>query len=648
MAKRNVSSARAACESLENRLMLFTYQVTGTGGSDAISLTISGNSIISVVNGVSDSGSDWLNGNIEINALGGNDTISIIKNGNNTVTVNAGSGNDTINFSPGERDLDAFNVYDLITVNGEGNSDTVVLFDDNETELQTYGVNNGHLVSRSGGIRVAAFVESVTVRAGSGTNYYGIGQPPIFGLSLLGGATFDSLSLYASAGAVGSYEPSGTTARSGALSFAGSSIEFQSVDAIGASNFATFTFTSPNPNDFLTLNAGSQVVGSSGGVDFAHLVLDDCGTLIVDTASHDGTTGNDTLFLNGTQSDTSLVQINSGIGTDTLTNNGTFTIDSVGSNLSVTITGGTLTFDGAQQLKRLEVNNGSIVRFNGTGTVLTTKELAVTNGSGTIDLAANQSGNVPVGQANQTFSIGAGRTFIKKGAGTLSVFAVQNHGAGSTLKVVAGTMNIDSDAGSATTRPLALWASAGTVNLNATQHLNSVVSDVGLITMVTSGIRVLVTNSVFFGGEGGGLDLRDNDMIVDYASPAEAAAVQSLLRSGRANGSWNGIGIASSTAATNPGHITTLGSMEAVDFKGIYGASATFAGQALDDTAVLIKYTYYGDADFNGQVTEADYQRMAFGNSAAWINGDFDDNEVVNTADTALIDAAFSGQGPAL
>ena len=57
---------RVSCEPLEERRMFITYQVDGTGGADTISISIDGNSIISVVNGVSDSASDTISNNIEI------------------------------------------------------------------------------------------------------------------------------------------------------------------------------------------------------------------------------------------------------------------------------------------------------------------------------------------------------------------------------------------------------------------------------------------------------------------------------------------------------------------------------------------------------------------------------------------------------
>src|SRR5260221_4073016 len=79
-------------------------------------------------------------------------------------------------------------------------------------------------------------------------------------------------------------------------------------------------------------------------------------------------------------------------------------------------------------------------------------------------------------------------------------------------------------------------------------------------------------------------------------------------------------------------------------------------GQPIDNTAVLVKYTYYGDTDFNGKVDGADYARIdlkfnqqsTLGNISGWFNGDFDGNGKIDGADYALIDAAFNSQGAAL
>jgi len=62
---------------------------------------------------------------------------------------------------------------------------------------------------------------------------------------------------------------------------------------------------------------------------------------------------------------------------------------------------------------------------------------------------------------------------------------------------------------------------------------------------------------------------------------------------------------------------------------------------------VLVKYTYYGDTDFNGVVNFDDYSRTDAGfnqNKSGWLNGDFDGNGVVNFDDYSLIDLAFNLQ----
>ena len=63
-----------------------------------------------------------------------------------------------------------------------------------------------------------------------------------------------------------------------------------------------------------------------------------------------------------------------------------------------------------------------------------------------------------------------------------------------------------------------------------------------------------------------------------------------------------------------------------------------------------MKYTYYGDTDFNGLVNFDDYARIdaGFNNGGNdWFEGDFDYNGVVNFDDYSLIDLAFNTQGSA-
>ncbi|CAN5586237.1 hypothetical protein BH09PLA1_BH09PLA1_26970 [soil metagenome] len=150
---------------------------------------------------------------------------------------------------------------------------------------------------------------------------------------------------------------------------------------------------------------------------------------------------------------------------------------------------------------------------------------------------------------------------------------------------------------------------------------------------------------------GGSLDLYDNDLILDYTGGSQLVAIQSLINSARAGGTWAGAGLTSTSAKNSSPKNRTLAAMEATDYQSIYGPGATFNGQSIDSSTVLVKFTYYGDADFNGTVNFDDYSRTDAGfnqGRSGWLNGDFDGNGLVNFDDYSLIDLAFNTQGPGL
>jgi hypothetical protein len=83
----------------------------------------------------------------------------------------------------------------------------------------------------------------------------------------------------------------------------------------------------------------------------------------------------------------------------------------------------------------------------------------------------------------------------------------------------------------------------------------------------------------------------------------------------------------------------------------MHAGATSFDGQAIDNTAVLVKYTYYGDANFDGVVNFDDYVRADVGFNTGltgWSNGDFNYSGSVNFDDYVLIDTAFNTQGSPL
>jgi hypothetical protein len=133
------------------------------------------------------------------------------------------------------------------------------------------------------------------------------------------------------------------------------------------------------------------------------------------------------------------------------------------------------------------------------------------------------------------------------------------------------------------------------------------------------------------------------------------AQVTALVASGYNNGKWNGEGIASSAAAADTTHLTALGVILNDNGSGtpLYGTGGTIAptfdGSALPgDGDILVKYTYYGDANLSGAVDASDYSLIDNGylnHLTGWYNGDFNYDGVVNGSDYTLIDNAYNMQG---
>ena len=85
-------------------------------------------------------------------------------------------------------------------------------------------------------------------------------------------------------------------------------------------------------------------------------------------------------------------------------------------------------------------------------------------------------------------------------------------------------------------------------------------------------------------------------------------------------------------------HKTAVGFAEATDSFSTF--PATFAGQSVDNTTVLLRYTYYGDADVSGNVNLVDFGRLAsnFGQTGRrWAQGDFNFDGNVNVNDFSLL-----------
>jgi hypothetical protein len=154
------------------------------------------------------------------------------------------------------------------------------------------------------------------------------------------------------------------------------------------------------------------------------------------------------------------------------------------------------------------------------------------------------------------------------------------------------------------------------------------------------------------GGAGawfGKFELNDNALVVDYAatetSPLPTIANQ--IKFGYADGAWTGNGISSSSAAAAAAsaHKTAIGYVEASSL-----GLSSFAGQGVDATAVLVRYTLAGDSNLDHVVDLTDFAFLAAnfnGTNRRWLQGDYNYDGSVDLTDFTLLASNFNQALPA-
>jgi hypothetical protein len=185
------------------------------------------------------------------------------------------------------------------------------------------------------------------------------------------------------------------------------------------------------------------------------------------------------------------------------------------------------------------------------------------------------------------------------------------------------------------------------VAFDATQRIGALnISGGGVATLTAGGAKVLTVTSLNITGTGQ-LNLNNGNLIVDYTSPAPSpiGQIRSLIASGFHGGAWDGKGI-----MTSFGNATkfALGYAET----STVAAGGTFAGQSVDSTAVVVKFTVYGDADLDGDADGVDIGTWAthftgeLGGTGShlWTEGDWDYDGDVDGVDAGKWSQAFTGE----
>lgn len=248
-------------------------------------------------------------------------------------------------------------------------------------------------------------------------------------------------------------------------------------------------------------------------------------------------------------------------------------------------------------------------------------------GADAVDASALQAGAINLsidgGDGNDVITGSQGNDLINGGAGTDTINAIGSAAIGSTT--IAGSSGDDAlNVKTEGTGP-------SNVQFAGSQRIGALtIASGGFAALAAGGVNVLTVTSLNITGTGR-LDLKNNGLIVDYSSSGQSpiGGINSLLASGFHSGAWNGNGIMTSFGNANT---FALGVGEASDV----ASGGIFAGQIVDRSTVVAKFTLYGDATLDGTVGFDDLVRLAqnFGRAGKnFSSGDFDYDGTVGFSD---------------
>jgi autotransporter-associated beta strand protein len=469
----------------------------------------------------------------------------------------------------------------------------------------------------------------------------------------------------------GSLVLSGTNTYSNSTSVTGGSLEIASPGSIASSSVGV------SGGALLTVDSGAAISSATNLTDAGTATFDNSSQTIATLNGAGGLNLNPTALtisnggsFSGAIGGTGGVTVSGGAMVFSGVNNytgstsvtgGSLEIASPGSiaSASVSVSGGALlTVDSGATISALtNLSDSGTANFNNAS-----QTIAMLNGGGTANLTATALTVSGGGVFSGVIADGGSASGLVVSGGTLELSGINTFS--STTHVAGGTLTLDSvgaiastaltvDVGAAANINGALTASPavtanGSVNFGVADSNNDPMStilprsvgtltvgsggNVALATAASSATRsVLVVTSTLTNN--GTLELANNDMIV---KGGDLSAITGQVVSG-----------AISSAAQPLGN-TTLAVVLNAD-----GAFSTFDNQNVSNGDVLVKYTFFGDADLNGIVDANDYLQIDNGFNSqggpdaltGWQNGDFNYDGLINGDDYTLIDNAFNSQG---
>ena len=395
--------------------------------------------------------------------------------------------------------------------------------------------------------------------------------------------------------------------------------------ATGTINVSGGTWTSLNTSNqgvHLGRNGGTAFLNVSGtGVMNTGVITVDSGVIVAQPATGRHISISDSGSLSATTVNfgtaASVVPRTLNISGGSLSISGTYT---TGSNGVTNITGGNVT------IGTLSLTSGSMFRTTPNMSLNSTISL----GNATMQVDSNTL-TLTGGMSTPT----GGRTLTKTGAGELVIAGAQTHTAStaSAYTATAGTLSFTSNP----TPNLNVNANANsTVNFkgNINHQLRNLNIGAGAVVTkeATSADRTLHVNALTI-DPAGALDVRDNDLVVNSGTFADVNAKV----------------LAGATSPTPvPGAIsstTTDGSQILALFDNALVSAGDWEGTTISANAIVGKYTYFGDANIDGQVTGDDYTVVDANlntdpaTGIEWLSGDMNLDGIVTGDDYTVIDA---------
>jgi len=280
------------------------------------------------------------------------------------------------------------------------------------------------------------------------------------------------------------------------------------------------------------------------------------------------------------------------------------------------------------------VNNGGVATVSSTGRACSTLLIGLGAGeSGTVELLSG--GALTVGGAVQIGSGGGlnrrGGSLTRAGDANLGV-SVQSDG---NVHVYSGTYTLGALTGTDSNflHGTTVLDTGTALNVTRIRQQSVTVGPSATLTLRGSSRTTSLVGTLALAGATNAwtatVDIKGNYLVI---RDGNAATVENQVTSGMnlATGYWNGKGITSSLAAADTSFYTAVGVLDnSLAHYTTFGDATGLTG-----AEVLVRYTFYGDADLSGTVDfDNDYilwQTGFLNGYTGWVYGDFNHDGVVD------------------